>query len=114
LCGGNDYLRLFKSGRRIRTACFNVYTGCSPAQAPRLGIAVSKRNVARAVDRNRLKRIARESFRLHLDRLPPNDIVVQMNPPARLTGNAELLGMLAAVWGDISRLYPTSLANLPD
>jgi len=114
LCGGNDYLRLFKSGRRIRTACFNVYTGCSPAQAPRLGIAVSKRNVARAVDRNRLKRIARESFRLHLDRLPPNDIVVQMNPPARLTGNAELLGMLAAVWGDISRLYPTCLANLPD
>lgn len=43
---------------------------------PRLGLAISKKQLARAVWRNRIKRIAREAFRLHKTELSGYDIVV--------------------------------------
>lgn len=43
---------------------------------PRLGLAISKKQLARAVWRNRVKRIAREAFRLHKTELSGYDIVV--------------------------------------
>ena len=42
----------------------------------RLGIVVAKRNVKLAVDRNRLKRLVRESFRQQQEHLGGLDIVV--------------------------------------
>ena len=42
----------------------------------RLGLAVAKKNAKRAVDRNRIKRIIRESFRLQIPQLGNWDIVV--------------------------------------
>lgn len=46
----------------------------------RLGLAVGRRSAARAVARNRLKRLAREAFRQAS--LPPLDIVVSARPNA--------------------------------
>lgn len=45
---------------------------------PRLGMVVGKRLLARAVDRNRVKRCVRESFRQVLDELPACDYVVRL------------------------------------
>lgn len=42
----------------------------------RLGMAVAKRHLRRAVDRNRFKRITRESFRWHQEDLGGIDVVV--------------------------------------
>ena len=39
---------------------------------------IGKRHLSRAVDRNRVKRAIRESFRQHRDELPHLDIVVQL------------------------------------
>lgn len=44
--------------------------------SPRLGLIVSKRNIPKAVDRNRLKRQLRHLFRQHLDDFPPGSAVV--------------------------------------
>lgn len=43
---------------------------------PRLGLALTKRYVKRAVDRNRIRRQLRESFRLHQQQLCGYDIVI--------------------------------------
>lgn len=48
----------------------------------RLGLIVGKRMLPRAVDRNRAKRVIRESFR-QAGRLPAMDIVVRVAVPAR-------------------------------
>lgn len=48
----------------------------------RLGLVVGKRNVARATDRNRIKRWVRECFRALPDELEPYDIVVRVVAPA--------------------------------
>ena len=45
---------------------------------PRLGMIVAKRLLGRAVDRNRVKRCVRESFRLALPELPACDFVVRL------------------------------------
>lgn len=45
---------------------------------PRLGMIIAKRLLARAVDRNRVKRCIRESFRQVLSELPACDFVVRL------------------------------------
>ncbi len=47
----------------------------------RLGLIVGKRAVAKAHERNRLKRVAREAFRLKRSELPALDIVLQVRGP---------------------------------
>jgi ribonuclease P protein component len=42
----------------------------------RVGVIVSKRNAARAVDRNRIKRMVREAFRQNRRQLGGTDLVV--------------------------------------
>jgi len=49
----------------------------SATHKPRLGLIVGKRCLPRAVDRNRAKRVIRESFR-HAPDLPTLDIVVRV------------------------------------
>jgi ribonuclease P protein component len=47
----------------------------------RLGLIIGKRAVAKAHERNRLKRVAREAFRLKRSELPALDIVLQVQGP---------------------------------
>lgn len=51
-----------------------------PNQAghPRLGMVITKRLLARAVDRNRVKRCVRERFRQAMPELPACDFVVRL------------------------------------
>lgn len=63
----------------------------------RLGLVVGKKLLKRAVDRNRVKRVVRERFRLRRGELPVMDLVVRLfsRPPALDT---------AAMAEDIDRL----------
>lgn len=65
---------------------------------PRLGLAISKKCARRAIDRNRLKRLARESFRRAYRRLPGVDIVVMCTPRATAESNQRLFDALEQVW----------------
>jgi ribonuclease P protein component, eubacterial len=55
------------------------------------------------VKRNRLKRLARESFRHRMQELPPLDVVVSARTAAAKAGNAEIRASLAAHWDRIVR-----------
>jgi ribonuclease P protein component len=66
----------------------------------RLGIIASSRVAPRAVDRNRVKRMAREEFRVARRRLGGLDVIVQLRRrPGRETAaaRAELGGLLEAL-----------------
>ncbi|MDO6784433.1 ribonuclease P protein component [Neptunomonas phycophila] len=47
---------------------------------PRIGFVISKKNIRRAVKRNLVRRIIRESFRLNQHKLPALDMVVLARP----------------------------------
>lgn len=70
---------------------------------PRLGLIVSKKNLRRAVDRNRLKRLARESIRLQQQRLPAVDIVLMARRGVKELDNETLHRQLHGMWRRLER-----------
>jgi ribonuclease P protein component len=70
-----EFGRVFAEPKRSSDRFFTVLARPSGRSAARLGLTVSRRAAKRAVDRNKLKRLARESFR-HQTSLPPWDFVV--------------------------------------
>jgi ribonuclease P protein component len=62
--------------------CWGVYlSSAENNQKPDLGIAVAKRLVKRAVDRNRLKRMVRELVWTAQSTNLKSDVVVKLNKP---------------------------------
>lgn len=76
----------------------------------RLGISVSKRVAAQAVERNRIKRIARESFRRQRLLLPPGDYVLLAQRDAANASSKALSEGLAALWQRARALKPAPAA----
>ena len=70
---------------------------------PRLGLVISSRCARRAVDRHRLKRLVRESFRLHQDRLAGLDVVVIGRPGVAGRENREVFAALEGHWRRLER-----------
>lgn len=78
--------------------CFVVLAKRRPEGAARLGMAISKRRVRHAVDRNRIKRLVRESFRHNKLLLAGLDIVVMERQGTAERDNAELAKALNQLW----------------
>lgn len=70
---------------------------------PRIGLAVSKRVSKRAVERNRIKRIVRESFRHHLHELGAIDYIVVARFSAAEQLNRVLRSELDNLWARARR-----------
>tara|TARA_Y100001933_G_scaffold200553_1_gene201854 strand:- start:323 stop:700 length:378 start_codon:yes stop_codon:yes gene_type:complete len=69
----------------------------SPTGA-RLGLAIAKRVARRAVDRNRIRRIARETFRQRRRQLRPVDFIVLAKPQATDADSRTLKLALEQLW----------------
>lgn len=74
-------------------------------QHPRLGLTVAKRYVKRANQRNRIKRIIRDSFRLNQHDIPHLDIVVLVRNGVMEMENADINKLIEKLWRKLSRRY---------
>ena len=70
--------------------------------APRLGMSIAARVVRRAVERNRLRRVIRESFRAHQCELPALDLVIGVRPSAVSAESARLRAALEQLWQKVA------------
>jgi ribonuclease P protein component len=68
----------------------------------RLGMAVGLRAAGNAVRRNRIRRLIRESFRMHRQQLPAVDILVTARAPAAAATNRAVFDSLAEHWRAIA------------
>jgi ribonuclease P protein component len=93
-----DYERVFASSVKSVDDYFTVLATSNEGHGARLGLAMSKRCAPRAVQRTRLRRIVRESFRLRRATLCALDLVVLCRRPALRATNQTLSASLAAHW----------------
>ncbi|WP_242470782.1 ribonuclease P protein component [Thiocystis violacea] len=103
MTNANQFRRVFAEPRRTGRSGFVVLYRPNGLDAARLGLAIAKKRARRAVDRNRLKRIARESFRIHCSTLPGVDIVVLCSAGATAEPNRRLFDALEQAWATIRK-----------
>jgi len=72
-----DYTFVFNQPIRSSDKLLTILAKSNWQQTkPRLGLAVAKKSVKTAVHRNRIKRLSREFFRLHQDKIACADYVI--------------------------------------
>jgi ribonuclease P protein component len=103
----SDFEAAYARGRRFGNGFFAVTARPNDIGGPRLGLAVSVKNAGNSVERNRLRRTIRESFRLHQHDLPAVDIVVSARGRAREATGAELRTSLVALWKKVTEQCAT-------
>lgn len=104
-----EFQRVFRLSKASRKRVFIRGLGvrvCEGTEAQaRLGLAISKKTFKRAVDRNRVKRLVRESFRQHLPDLPPVDIIILSHKELAGMDNAAIFQQLENLWRRVRKLY---------
>lgn len=110
LISASDYKHVFDNSQlKVSNKSFLVLACTNSLHRPRLGLVVAKKNVNKAVARNRLKRLIRVSFRTQKGVLENLDLVVLARKDAdKLEGRAIAL-QLTQLWQDLAR----KLSRLP-
>lgn len=98
-----EFETVFRHGSRCGDANFGIFARRNGLAHPRLGIAVPRKVSARAVQRNRIKRQVRESFRHNRDDVAGLDVVVVARRGSVGENNEQLRRSLARQWLVIAR-----------
>ena len=98
LLTAKQYSHVFSDARRFGNHAFTLLVRVNDQAHPRLGLAIAKKSAKRAVDRNRIKRLLRESFRKKQHQLPPIDIIAMCRPAAVKLTNDQILEQLEKQW----------------
>ena len=67
----------------------------------RLGMVISKKNIPKSVERNRIKRLIRESFRKARSQLPQLDVIVLIRRGLDGLPNLIISRKMDALWEDL-------------
>ncbi len=111
LLKASDFSALRGASRRVGASHFVAEVGHAVHACCRLGQAVSRRVSKRAVDRNRIKRVVRESYRHARNELPARDILLIARSSAVAQSNLALREDLARLWGKLAALKPEAVTG---
>ena len=96
ITNAKEFAHVFKKGRHSQSKFWKIVASNSDYSFSRLGLAISKKEFKRAVDRNHLKRLARETFRVNQDGLGQLNYVV-MAKKAQSINNIEMTNDLLSL-----------------
>ncbi len=97
-----EFQSVFKSQRRSGDKLLQIVARENSKNTSRLGVVVSKKHLKRAIDRNRAKRIIRESFRGAKASLTGLDIVVVLRGANKGLEKKQIRQALEKHWKKIS------------
>lgn len=101
-----DYV--FQQPQRVNSLKITILGRFNNLRYPRIGFIIAKKNVKRAHERNRIKRLIREYFRLHQNELPLMDFVIIAKKGVTDLDNKEIIEILGKLWRRHCRLAHTS------
>src|SRR5579864_2253861 len=93
-----EFKRAYASGKRFANEFFTASVQANDLGWPRLGMSIAARSLRRAVDRNRVRRLIRESFRMHQRQLPALDIVIGARSAVIAADRVNLRAALDKLW----------------
>ncbi|QJR80977.1 ribonuclease P protein component [Alteromonas pelagimontana] len=82
---------------------FTILARKNQLESPRLGITLAKKRIRKAHERNRIKRLIRESFRHKVTGLPHVDIIVIGKSGADKLSNEEVYATLDKLWKKLAK-----------
>lgn len=95
-----DYDHVFIQAKKIVTSEFIIFFRENNLGYARLGLALSKKMIAKAHDRNRIKRLIRENFRK--TKLPAVDIIFLARHGVAKQFNSNINTRLSKSWEKLS------------
>ncbi|WP_028116968.1 ribonuclease P protein component [Ferrimonas senticii] len=98
-----DFKSVFANPTRAASPHLTLLAIPNGNQHPRLGLTVAKKHVKKANQRNRIKRVVRDSFRLHQYDLPQVDIVVVAKKGIDELDNAAIHKLVDKLWRKLTR-----------
>ncbi len=98
-----QFSKVFENAIPAVSPTFTLLARHNDLERPRLGITIAKKKVKLAVQRNRIKRCIRESFRLHAHEMPNIDIIVLAKHGADTLDNASIHQVLSKLWIKLSK-----------
>jgi len=111
LLTAEDFSKVFgKADAKAQTGQILILAHRNDLGFARLGLVVAKKHAKRAVDRNEIKRIVRESFRYNQSGLENFDCVVLSRPGAKDLDKVQLRHMIDKLW---TRLRQNPNGNRP-
>jgi ribonuclease P protein component len=99
-----DFKRVFRENHRSGDGMLLVLARPNGLKWSRLGLAISKKHLPRAVERNRIKRIVRESFMSNQPFALPVDTVVLNRPEISNKDNHAVFLSLSSHWSKINQM----------
>ncbi|MFD2165797.1 ribonuclease P protein component [Thalassotalea euphylliae] len=100
-----QFQEVFSNPSRFGSSHFTILITKNNHSKCRLGMAIAKKRVKLAVQRNRIKRLTRESFRLHQHELPSVDMVVMVKSGIDNLDNATINKQLVKIWRKIAQRH---------
>lgn len=108
-----QFRHVFENRISVYGQYFNLHAARNSLACPRLGVTVSRKVSTSAVERNRIKRQVRESFRRIQQSLPDMDYVVVSKPGCKGQENNALRQELDALWYNSEQKCRHRLENSP-
>ncbi|WP_354622900.1 ribonuclease P protein component [Psychromonas sp. MME2] len=94
----DDFQPVFKNAIPAVSPHLTLLARKNTLDHPRIGMAIPKKHIKRAVGRNRIRRIIREQFRHQQQQLPAIDIVVIAKAGIADLSNQEINKILDKLW----------------
>lgn len=98
----SEFEAVYARGRRFGDAYFGIVARANEAGYARLGLAVATKAAGNSVERNRVRRVIRETFRLRQREFPALDLVVSARGAVARAGNAVLRASLDTLWDKVT------------
>ena len=100
-----DFQSVFAASCKISQKHLLVLYRPNQKPDPRVGIVVAKHHLKRAVDRNVIKRLVRESFRHHKESLKGLDIIVLLRSKCTPLDKTALREEIDNLWRQLKKSY---------